>query len=455
MNTVLWDNILQFDLDNPPGEYGFSIRLADENYWTQNFTSEAILEYKKFMYLAAISSFMVSPSEIVDIVWHQHLIFTKSYQEFCDVLGKQVQHVPSTHNRDEHEKFLQAKNRTLQLYRSHFGEPPNSSWNYSDMYDGLHLAKAKYKTRTVIIAGLLAFALLITPCYFLLRPLYITINNPYFILGFLALCIATFFCLGMINKERLNNIIAGFDRGSFICQLAPCELIYLKTGQLPDVVHATLSELINNGAMIAHKNGYFEMSGSGSIDNIGQLQTMNVLNGTGNISYPSLLNRLLVKPLFRNTANCMKAFKKYFTKSENFTRLFNVNLFTLLALIMLGLVRVLTGIFRDKPVTLLVMVLAVVVFAAVLFLYRLTNITFTRLIPTLYRNELLSKSKIEENWQWEYFLWGTAALDTSLVLAIQRTKSTEVADDGSSSCSSGGSSCGSSCSSCGGCGGGD
>ena len=55
MNTELWNSILQFDFDNPPSEYGFSIRLANENYWTKNFTEQAILEYKKFMYLAATS----------------------------------------------------------------------------------------------------------------------------------------------------------------------------------------------------------------------------------------------------------------------------------------------------------------------------------------------------------------------------------------------------------------
>jgi hypothetical protein len=79
MNAQLWNKIEAFDFDNPPGEYGFSTRLAHENFWTRNFTKQAMLEYKKFMYLAATSDLMVSPSEIVDTVWHQHLIFTQSY----------------------------------------------------------------------------------------------------------------------------------------------------------------------------------------------------------------------------------------------------------------------------------------------------------------------------------------------------------------------------------------
>ena len=66
-------------------------------------TQKAIEEYKKFMYLAATSNQMVSPSEIVDIVWHQHLIFTNSYSDFCNLLGKRIEHIPSTHNKSEFE----------------------------------------------------------------------------------------------------------------------------------------------------------------------------------------------------------------------------------------------------------------------------------------------------------------------------------------------------------------
>src|SRR5688572_7704030 len=109
MDDILWAKILEFDLDKPLSHYGFSTRLAKENFWTKNFTKRAVLEYKKFMYLAAKADMMVSPAAVVDIVWHEHLTFTKSYQEFCDVLGKQIQHVPSTHARDDFERFRIAK----------------------------------------------------------------------------------------------------------------------------------------------------------------------------------------------------------------------------------------------------------------------------------------------------------------------------------------------------------
>jgi hypothetical protein len=167
MNTILWNKILAFDLDEPPGEYGFSVRLANENYWTKNFTSEAILEYKKFMYLAAISDFMVSPSGVIDTVWHQHLIFTQSYQDFCQLIGRQVQHVPSTHNKEDFLKFKQAKEHTGRLYKEHFGKQPATVWNYETMYDSLKLAKAKIRIRTFILIGILIFVAALAPAYFL------------------------------------------------------------------------------------------------------------------------------------------------------------------------------------------------------------------------------------------------------------------------------------------------
>ena len=206
MDKELWDHILQFDFDIPPSEYGFTIRLANENYWTKAFTELAILEYRKFMYLAATSDMMVSPSEIVDTVWHQHLIFTQSYSSFCTLIGKQIQHIPSTHNREEFEKFRQAKERTQELYTSVFGEQPKSIWEYHGMFESLNLDKAKFKIRTFLVFGILCFIALVAPCYFLLRPIYVEIHNPYFIIAFIALCLLTFAGLEFYNRNQLKKI---------------------------------------------------------------------------------------------------------------------------------------------------------------------------------------------------------------------------------------------------------
>src|SRR4051812_15175369 len=64
MQTALWKKVLAHDFDQPLTSFGFSTRVARENFWTRNFTSKAIIEYKKFMFLAATSDMMVSPSPI-------------------------------------------------------------------------------------------------------------------------------------------------------------------------------------------------------------------------------------------------------------------------------------------------------------------------------------------------------------------------------------------------------
>ena len=62
-DETLWQHIIDFNFDEPVSAYGFSARISAENSWTANFTKNAIVEYKKFMYLAATSGFMVSPSK--------------------------------------------------------------------------------------------------------------------------------------------------------------------------------------------------------------------------------------------------------------------------------------------------------------------------------------------------------------------------------------------------------
>ncbi|MDB5012782.1 MAG: hypothetical protein JWQ25_984, partial [Daejeonella sp.] len=161
---------------------GFTTRLARENNWTLNFTNGALVEYKKFMYLAATADLMVSPSEIVDVVWHQHLIFSQLYNEFCNLIEKRIEHVPSTHNKQDYEKFALAKERTNKLYVSEFGEQPEEYWNFPDIYAPLALEKAKYKIRTFVLLGILGLVLAVAPFYFVLRYLYPHIDNPTFMI---------------------------------------------------------------------------------------------------------------------------------------------------------------------------------------------------------------------------------------------------------------------------------
>jgi hypothetical protein len=70
-------------------------KIARNLEWKHRFTLRAIRECKKFIYLGAVSDFVVTPSKIIDQVWHEHLLFTKAYRDFCtDVPGFSFDHNP-------------------------------------------------------------------------------------------------------------------------------------------------------------------------------------------------------------------------------------------------------------------------------------------------------------------------------------------------------------------------
>ena len=106
--------ILQsFPFDEPGVSRPFSARLREENGWNEGFTRRAMDEYRRFLVLAALAGHRVSPSPIVDEVWHLHLLDTRSYwNELCGkVLGFPLHHEPSRGDTDSASWPLPAVHR--------------------------------------------------------------------------------------------------------------------------------------------------------------------------------------------------------------------------------------------------------------------------------------------------------------------------------------------------------
>lgn len=130
-NEQLWDKLQKFSIDNPDAQFSFSKRLAKENAWSLNYAKRVIEEYKKFIYLSAVTKRPLTPSEEVDQAWHLHMLYTKSYlDEMCDcILGFRFNHEPTLGGKKEGEKFDTQYLNTLLIYRSYFGcEPPSDIW---------------------------------------------------------------------------------------------------------------------------------------------------------------------------------------------------------------------------------------------------------------------------------------------------------------------------------------
>ena len=111
--------------------HAFASKLARKQGWTTPFALRAITEYKKFVYLGMVADFSVTPPKVIDAVWHEHLLFSRAYREFCDgVLERHFDHHPELiPEREQTEVFQAQYAATLALYRAEFNAvPPADIW---------------------------------------------------------------------------------------------------------------------------------------------------------------------------------------------------------------------------------------------------------------------------------------------------------------------------------------
>lgn len=121
-----WTKIEAFSFDRDGSAATFESRVMREAGWTRAAAARAIAEYRRFLLLAAEAGHPVSPSPTVDVVWHAHLLYTRSYwDELCpNVLGRPLHHEPASGTPDDSEKLKDWYARTLESYATIFGEPP-------------------------------------------------------------------------------------------------------------------------------------------------------------------------------------------------------------------------------------------------------------------------------------------------------------------------------------------
>lgn len=139
--TALWDHIAaQFGGQNAFTK-AFADKLSRKFHWERSFALRAIWEYKKFVYLGVISDHSVTPSRVIDQVWHEHLLFSAGYRKFCrDIIRYEFDHHPELVAIDSQTAAFQSQfHHTLELYKKEFGiEPPSEIWG-----------AAKFKVETV------------------------------------------------------------------------------------------------------------------------------------------------------------------------------------------------------------------------------------------------------------------------------------------------------------------
>jgi hypothetical protein len=95
--------------------------------WNPEFAERAIREYKRYAYLALSGTREVTPSEVVDEVWHLHILHTQDYERFAAACGRKLHHHPGV--AAESDRFQGQYIATLNRYEEMFGDPaPEAIW---------------------------------------------------------------------------------------------------------------------------------------------------------------------------------------------------------------------------------------------------------------------------------------------------------------------------------------
>ncbi len=364
---------LQFDSNN--AVLDFSARLSKENGWTRAFTARVIQEYKRFLLLAMHAGHPVTPSEAVDQAWHLHLVYTRSYwQDLCaNVLGRPLHHEPTAGGLDEGAKFHLQYERTLASYRRLFGEePPDDIWpeaqeffrpklnRWVDVSRHWMLPKPSWlkwlRPRYVIpAAAAVVFALLLPGCDDLGVLDYRGEDFlQFYLIGFALAFIASLFITRTARTDRQERL-------SDETPADPYEIAFLGGGGLR-MVDAALAALFTRGLLKLDvpKSGR-AMIGASYQGNIGDIhpveQQVQRALPTGFKSEVRDVRKALTS-VTQAMQESLAARGLVFHPSQ-FRRMQWLAALPMLLMLITGLVKLVIGISRDKPVIFLIICLFV------------------------------------------------------------------------------------------------
>lgn len=460
---MLWQEVMAFDLDAPLSPYGFSTRLATENHWTQAFCEGAILEYKKFMLLAATAGEMVSPSPIVDVVWHQHLIFTESYQAFCGVLGKNIQHIPSTHSFEKEDAFRSAEKRTRILYEQQFGPQPAAFWAQRDIWDDLPVKPFFASWEMRISFSALAILGMVIVATLVFQPLYFCLPGMKFFGIWLPMIGLTLAALYVMNATIMQKTARNILQNSNLQQLRPGELRYLETGKIDDVIHLETSILLEEGILKLMPTGRLEKRGKRPATTPTGLVIVETANRFPRLNYPYLVPKIRRSPAFHSILQSLGALKHKIRNSGGMTWIMLANIGVLAVPFAFGMGRLVNGILHDKPFAFLLVGLALFSVGAIVWLKWLESHFWRGYLLKAFYKEAPVSAELKEGAGWEIMRGSLMGIATALlpfayaVSPVRGWAWRNKLDGGGDghSCGGGGSSCGGG-GSCGGasCGGG-
>jgi hypothetical protein len=125
----LWARIEGHDFE-PDTALNFTGRLARDHGWRLEDARAAVDAYRRFCFLAVVSPTPVTPSEVVDEVWHQHLTYSRDYWTiWCgERLRASLHHDPTPGGPEAQMIYRRQYAETLALHERFFGPPSRVLW---------------------------------------------------------------------------------------------------------------------------------------------------------------------------------------------------------------------------------------------------------------------------------------------------------------------------------------
>ena len=100
-------------------------KLARELILSEADALQLFQDTKRFLYLAAITKAGLRPSRKIDDGWHQFILFTRDYADFCfNHFGRFIHHQPDKEQIDKKSQSVD----TLDLAKSIFGDDLSKNW---------------------------------------------------------------------------------------------------------------------------------------------------------------------------------------------------------------------------------------------------------------------------------------------------------------------------------------
>ena len=109
-------------------------RMIDKYKWDEAESRECFEDLKKFLYMAVMADKPVAPTEKLDEMWHNFILYTMDYDEFCRTrLGIFVHHRPR--RRDDPKSTRNMRQETLDFALELFGAlPTNFKYTHAEMF---------------------------------------------------------------------------------------------------------------------------------------------------------------------------------------------------------------------------------------------------------------------------------------------------------------------------------